>query len=227
MPATKGLTPREIETALAKLNRLSFGEYGVGLERLLHDDSPDAALRIQRLTGIALKRPFARPSKPRGYTRTGARRSWPWKKTSPAASANKAPKQYKVLNQLRQPGPWNERKPLAGTSGDSTPISWDTFKDDVDHERGLFKVLALYVEDKLKGRGRKTLKEYLDAKESPRFEAGLSLAANLAHLAVLTPLVRMLGLPADVAIGLALVGVQYGYRMLTDPNAGRVGDNRS
>ena len=227
MPATKGLTQREVKTALAKLNRLSLGEYGVGLEQLLRDDSPDAALRIQRLTGIALKRPFARTSKPQGYTRTGARRSWPWKKASPATSAKKAPRQYKVLNELRKPGPWNERKPLTGTAEDKKPISWDELKDDANNERGLFKVLALYVDDKLKGRGRKTLKEYLEAKESPRFEAGLSLAANVANWGVLTPLVTLIGLPAEVAIGLALVGVQFGYRKLTDTKTERVGDNSS
>lgn len=40
---------------------------------------------------------------------------------------------------------------------------------------------ALYVADKMKGRERKTLREYLEAEESRRFEAGLDLATLLSE----------------------------------------------
>ena len=63
-----------------------------------------------------------------------------------------------------------------GNADDVVPITWSQLKDDADNERGLFKILALYVDDKLKRREGKSLKEYLEADESPRFEAGLDLA---------------------------------------------------
>jgi hypothetical protein len=62
--------------------------------------------------------------------------------------------------------------PLAGTAEDLVPIKWEDFKDDVDNERGLFKILSLYVDDKLKRRDGKSFREHLEAKESRRFEAG-------------------------------------------------------
>jgi hypothetical protein len=122
------------------------------------------------------------------------------------------------------PGPWNERKPLSGTSDDEVPITWDQFKDDVEHERGLFKVVALYVADKVKGREGKTLREYFDDKESRRFEGGLDLAVLVSDAAVIGPLASLLGLPT-LAIGVALVGIQFGYRILTDPAEGILPDS--
>jgi hypothetical protein len=124
------------------------------------------------------------------------------------------------------PGPWNERKPVAGNGLDFTPITWTELKDDADNERGLFKILALYVDDKLKNRDRKTLREYLEADESRRFEAGLDLAALAVDWAVTAPLLTLLGIPS-LAVGVALVGIQYGYRRATDTKVERVGDGSS
>jgi len=84
------------------------------------------------------------------------------------------------------PGPWNERKPLAGTAEDLVPVKWEDFKDDVDNERRLFKILSLYVDDKLKRRDGKSFREYLEAKESRRFEAGLDLAVLLFDAAAMS-----------------------------------------
>ena len=151
------------------------------------DPSPDSALRVQRLTGIVLKRPFARAAPPLLYSKTGARRSWPWANDAPEQQAKVAPKEFAILNQLRMPGPWNERKPLAGNADDLEPITWNDLKDDADNERGLLKILALYVNDKLKHRDGKSFREYLEADESPRFEAGLDLAMLLFDAAVTGP----------------------------------------
>src|SRR6185436_12775866 len=101
-------------------------------------------------TGITLKRPFAEPRDNLSHSKTQARRVWLWKAASPEVSANVASTELKVLNELRMPGPWNERKPLTGTADDQVPISWEELKDYADHERGLFKLVALYVDDRFK-----------------------------------------------------------------------------
>lgn len=172
-----------------------------------------------------MKRPFAKEA-PSSYTITGARRSWPWAEDSPEDHAKTAPSEFAILNELRMPGPWNERKPLTGTADDLKPIEWADLKDDADHERGLFKILALYVDDKLKHRDRKSLREYLETKESPRFEAGLDLATLVFDAAVTVPVATLLGVPS-VAVGLVLVGIQYGFKKATDTVNERVGDEIS
>lgn len=211
-----------IRAAIAELDQLARHEYGCSLEDLLLDPSGLSAMRMQRIVGIVLKRPFAREAGPVAYARTGARRSWPWAAVSPEDLAAVAPAELAVLDKLRMPGSWNERKPDTG-SGDDEPISWSSFKDDADNERGLFKILALYVDDRLARRGTKKLQQYLEARESPRFEAGLDLATLAFDAAVTAPLAALLGIPT-LAVGVALVGIQYGYRRMTDANGERVGD---
>jgi hypothetical protein len=124
------------------------------------------------------------------------------------------------------PGPWNERKPPIGNADDPVPITWSQLEDDADNERGLFKILALYVDDKLKRRDERSFREYLEADESPRFEAGLDLAMLVFDATVTGPVATLLGIPT-LAVGLALVGIQYGYRKATDTNVERVGDQSS
>lgn len=226
MATNTDLRLEEVQAALEELNQVSLDEYGRGLEALLLDPSSDSALRLQRLVGIILKRPFARQADPVPYSRTRARHSWPWAEESPEGLAKVAPNEFAILNQLRLPGSWNERKSLAGNANDSVPITWDELKDDAENERGLFKVLALYVDDKLKRRDRRSLKEYLEADESRRFEAGLDLATLVFDAAVTGPIAALLGIPS-VAVGVVLVGIQYGYRRATDTNIERVGDQSS
>ena len=127
-----------------------------------------------------------------------------------------------ILQELRKPGPWNEIKPVL-TWQDADPVTWEKFKDDAEHERGLFKWLALYVSDRVNARERKSMREYLEAKESRKFEAGLDLSVLVFDAAVMGPVATLLGIPA-LAVGVALVGIQYGYRKLTDPAEDRIGD---
>jgi len=223
MATSETLTLEEVRVALAELDEISKDEYKCGLETLLLDTSPDAALRVQRVTGIVLKKPFAKRKSPPPYTRTGARWSWPWAKESPEEVGKRAEKEFEILNQLRMPGPWNERKPLAGNAEDHIPISWSELQDDADNERGLFKIMVLYVDDNIKGRHRRPLREYLEADESRHFEAGLDLATLVFDATVTAPRASLIGLPT-VSIGIALVGIQWGYRKLTDTNADRLGD---
>jgi hypothetical protein len=228
MTAKDPLQKAQIRAALTELNRLALDEYGMPLEALLLSREPISELRVQRLVGVVLKRKFAKPAPPAAYSATHALRSWPWPDggDSLVPIERDAAKELALIEQLRMPGPWNERKPLTGTVEDQVPVSWSKFKDDAEHERGLFKILALYVMDKFNKRETRTLKDYLETPESKRFEAGLDLATLLFDAGVTTPLASLLGMPT-LAVGVALVGIQYGYRKLTDPNEGRVGDGNS
>ena len=223
MTTGKAVTLEAVRAALTELDKISKDEYECGLEALLLDTSPDAELRVQRITGIVLKRPFARRDFPAPYTRTGARWSWPWANEAPEELASSAEKEFEILDQLRMPGPWNERKPLSGNAEDHVPISWGDLQDDADNERGLFKIMVLYVDDKIKGRHRRSLRDYVEADESRHFEAGLDLATLVFDATVTAPLASLVGLPT-VAVGIALVGIQWGYRKLTDTNVNRLGD---
>lgn len=221
MDATGEFSRERISAALADLDQLAREEYGKPLEALLVLQDGQAALRVQRLVGVAFKRRFTEPAGQDPQGLTGALRSWPWADDdSPPSMASATPQERRLLEKLREPGPWN------GWSRDGHTVSWRQFKDEVQHERGLFKVIALYASDRLKGHYGRPLDEYLAAQESRRFEGGLDLAVLLFDAGICGPLVAALGVPA-VAVGVALVAFQYGYRKLTDPEEDRHGDNRN
>ena len=224
MSQDQGLDRKTIQAAVDELDALSRDEYGCTLEALLLDTSRVSAPRVQRLVGIVLKRPFATKSGPNPDSETKARRSWPWKDGTPENQATLAPKELAILNEIRRPGSWHEPWRLEKVGEDGT-ISWNDLKDDAENERGLFKVLALYVDDRLKQRDRRSFAEYLDTQESRRFEAGLDLTTLIFDTTVTAPLVSLLGIPT-LAVGLTLVLVRYGYRVVTDPDH-RVGDARA
>jgi len=228
MTANKPLKKAQIRAALAELDELACAEYGEPLKALLLSRESISELRVQRLVGVALKRKFARPASPAPYSATRAKRSWPWLDggDSMVPVEADASKELALLERLRMPGSWNERKSLTGGAADLIPISWSEFKDDAEHERGLFKIVALYATDKFNKRQTKTLKAYLEGPESRRFEAGLDLATLLFDASVISPLAGVLGVPM-LAVGVALVGIQYGYRKLSDADTDRMGDSGS
>lgn len=230
---TTGITKEEINAALADLDELAKDEYGITLEEVLQDNVqldlgvPRAEIRLQRLTGIVLKRPFAKPEKRTEPSETGAVRSWKWQDSEPGGASSTHAKELDIINQLRIPGSWNERKPLTGSSDDDkVSLSWNQFTDDVDHERGLFKVLILYADDQLKGRPTRPLSEYTEAAESRKLEAGLDLATLIFDAAITAPLAGLLGVPTLV-VGTVLVGARFGYRKIIDPSQLRLGDSYS
>ena len=199
----------DVRHALAKLDNLCRSEYpGLTIEDLLTNGQPISPVRMQRLAGIALKRPFAEQGDASKDSETKARHSWPWSKKSP--DELKGTPEYKLLDELRLPGPWHEYQP-------EVEKNWDDLKRDAEEERGLFKIVALYVVDKFNQREPKTLREYFDAKESRRFEAGLDLALLLFDAAVTGPIVSLVGVPT-VGVTIALIGIQFGYRWMTDPH---------
>src|ERR1700688_2048384 len=161
MNTHSAITIEDVRRALADLDALCHSEYpGFTIEELLTNGQPISPVRMQRLAGIVLKRPFAVEGGVPYYSETGAQHSWPWRKESP--DKQKGTPEYKLLDELRLPGPWHEFQP-------EVEKNWDQLKGDADRERGLFKIVALYVVDKFDKREPKTLREYLDAKESRRF----------------------------------------------------------
>jgi hypothetical protein len=215
------LTIDQVRAALAELDKLSRSEYGLELQTLLLDKGSQSAVRLQRLTGIALKQPFAQREEAKQPGVTQARYAWPGRESDPDASA--APEAFALLDELRRPGPWRERSPYPPNDDPQAPITWKDLKEDAEHERGLFKVVALYAADKVNGRDGKTLREYYRAEESRKLESALDLAVVVSDFAVTGPIAAAVGVPT-VAVGLALIAVQFGYRLLTDPNADRQGD---
>lgn len=233
MTGAKGLDPAEIRAALAELDAIARDEYGPkvkGLDDLLADPTRLGALRMQRVVGISLKRAFAdqkrrSPSDPQSETR--ANNSWPWKEPgTPEDQAQAAPREFALLEELRKPGPWNEPSGYLQRADPTAPIDWDDFKRDVETERGLFKVAILYAQDRINWRETKTFREYLDAKESRKFEAGLDTADLLTKEIILAPLMAVLGV-SPLAVGIALVLFRYGHRRATDTNLERIGDERA
>lgn len=55
------LSRQEAEAALLELRDLAQTEYGVELERLFFSGSEEDRMRLVRLAGIVVKRPFAEP----------------------------------------------------------------------------------------------------------------------------------------------------------------------
>jgi hypothetical protein len=209
------LSKQQIDEALADLDRLSDKEYGYGLDELLNDpDHKLADLRLQRLTGILIKRSFAH-SLPIGAapTETKSRRAWKWDLDKFSDPRLAETPEYKVLDELRREMNQSEHE-----------ATFQQLTDEAEHERGLFKVLALWVSDKLKHEKGKSFKDYFEAEESPRFEAVLDVSTTVFQAAIAPVLAPFLPIPG-VVVSLILIGVRFGYRSLTD--IADLGDNRS
>ncbi len=123
-----------------------------------------AALRLERLTGILLKRGFTN-SEVRTI-KTCAKRVWHWDIEKLTKGESSAEAEFVLLNKLRGPGPWNEPWIWAPKEQDNSAITWDAFTKDVDSERGLFKVIALFLKDVLNDNEKKTIEEHHRSKES-------------------------------------------------------------
>jgi hypothetical protein len=113
LAASSALTKSDVVLALADISELSAAEYGIGIESLLL--LPDSSLRLQRLSGILLKRKFAAAGPP-GSSLTGARFSWRWIPASFEFPPADSTREFALLNALRMPGSWNEIKPCPAPS---------------------------------------------------------------------------------------------------------------
>ena len=96
---------------------------------------------------------------------------------------------------------------------------------DVNQERGLFKIVALYLKDRLDKSGEtKTIAEYYNAEESETLCRGLDLATILAQGTIIGPIMSAVGV-TGLAVGLALYVADYGVSRLFDRNIDRKGDD--
>ena len=145
------LTKHQVDETLRQLDRLCREEYQTdrqyGLVDLLADtDSELGAIRLQRLTGILLKRRFAEP-KPicNRQSETLANHSWKWDLGRFADPDLQLINEFRVLNDIRG---------KLWEGGDREP-TWIDLRHEAEHERGLFKVLVLWIDDTIKGEKKK------------------------------------------------------------------------
>ena len=90
------------------------------------------------------------------------------------------------------------------------PHGFEVLTYQVDTERGLFKVTALWLQDRLRGQETRSLREYYGAAESARFEALLDAADSLAVLA-LTPVYAAVFPAGALAVPFVLIAAKFGY----------------
>ena len=215
------LTQEKIKQGLNDLEKLAHDEYGITFEEILADENPQ---RLERITGILIKRPFA-TSREREqndpFSETGAHTIWTWDIEKLKVGVPEAEKEYELLNKLCKPGPWHEEW------NQTTGTTWEAFADDVDQERGLFKVMALYLKDRLDKSGKtRTIAEYYKAEESETLKRGLDLATILAQASIVAPIISAVGIPG-LAVSLALFVADYGADRLFDSEMDREGDDYS
>jgi hypothetical protein len=192
------LTKEEIQAAVKEIDRLSCMEYGRGLLDLLAN--PQGFEQLERLTGVLLKRNFATSIDLEGRTgNAGARRAWKWQTDRFSDSKVQQTREFEILETLQEYHGYQSLNELA---------------DDADHERGLFKILALWVSDKLKGEKGKSFREYFEAEETPNFEALLDVSTLTFQMAAGAALAAVVPVPA-IAVSLGLIATQYGYRRIT------------
>ena len=148
------LTRDEIYRSLRELNRLCRAEYDAPLLEVM--DNP---AKLRRLGGLTIKRPFATPMPASPKSATGARRSWAWNDDL-FDSPNRDLPEFQLLDSLRA---WRGLGPA--------PRGFEVLAAQVETERGLFKVAASWLQDRLRGRETKSLREYYGAAESARVAA--------------------------------------------------------
>lgn len=194
------MTDEAIIRALEKLDALAQAEYGTTAVDVVEDPA-----RLRRLTGIMLKEPFA-TAHPigSGPTMTGARRYWKWDIDRLTKPADPSSPEYEMLDELR--------KHFDLGRGDD---GLRTLVEQAEHERGLFKILAQWLNDKLRGRESKSVREYYLAKESTKADALLDLADYLANFA-LTPVYVALLPAGGFVVPLLLLVAKHGYKAMSE-----------
>ena len=204
------LSETQIQAAITEVDQMSRSEYGIDLVSLLDDpDATMARLRLKRLTGILLKRAFAHPvALGNQRSQTKARRAWVWDIERFTDESRVKTPEFALLDELRQDVPRQR-----GTA--SLPPTFKSLVDEADHERGLFKVFALWLGDRLARREGRSFKEYFGADEPPVVEAALD-ASTLAAIAAIGPLIApFVPIPA-VVVSFVLIGIKFGYRSITE-----------
>ncbi len=195
-----------IRAGVDDLDRLCLQEYRCSLIELLHaKDEALAARRLRRLTGIVLKQDFAEPAPIASHpTDTGARRRWIWHDSvRDGTIADPSNPNFVVLDQLR------EELPRLIPENPQRQATWPDLVDEAQHESGLFRVLARWVDDKLQRRPSKSFREYYLGE--PSLDVGT--AADVVEVVfnhAMAPVFAAFIPGAGLAVPLILIGARYG-----------------
>lgn len=201
------LCPSEIRHAVEDLDALSREEYGIALRSLLADpDRNRGSERMKRITGIVLKRKFAAPHAiPPGATFTQANRAWEWNSAQFEDASLQKTDEFVILDGIRDSLP-----ALTGYR----QASWDQLVTEADTERGLYKLLTLWLNDKWNKRETKAIKDYLARDESAELKAALDIADFVSQQAIVLALLPIVP-HAEVVVALSLIAAAYGHEKIT------------
>lgn len=206
------LSHDEYQAAVDDLDKLCRSEYDAGLVDILQDEDRDLTLeRLRRLTGILLKRPFGAATTARKEeTATGANFYWDWQFDRLFNPLPEARPQYDLLVQI-----------VTTPSEQAIGIPDDQLQGRLGDlaERGVYKVLALWIKDKLKGDETKSFREYTAQPESAEFHTLLNIADWASQGVIGTVLASTVGVPA-VVVSLGLIMGKYGYQKLVEERDG-------
>ena len=194
------LTLQEAQAALADLRALSKDEYGVELEHLFFSQDEESRMRLVRLSGIVVKRPFAVPEEQAHYSgNLGASNAWYWDVNKLNDPAKEQTPEYQLLEKVRADAGM-EKDGLLG----------------IAQEAGLMYVVGRWLYGKVTEDEARSVVDLYYEKKSKETELAIS-AANLLPVAGL--LAGVTGIPA-LGVSLAMLLVQYGFEKLTAPDAG-------
>lgn len=202
------LSRSEIQRSVRDLDALCRDEYSVELRTLLNDpDREQASERLKRLTGIVLKRKFGEshvidPS----AARTKSRRAWEWKLERFDDANLQMTDEFAVLDGIRQS--------LPAVTG-YRQARWDQLVTEADTERGLYKLLVLWVDDTWNKRETKSIKAYLAQNESAELKAALDIADFVSQQALAFALAAIVP-HAEIVVALSIIAAAYGHEKITN-----------
>lgn len=194
------LTLEEAEAALADIRLLAKDEYGVELEQLFFSQDEESRMRLVRLSGILVKRPFAVPEEREHHSgNLGASKAWYWDVDKLNDPAREQTPEYQLMEKVRTD---------QGMEKDGLL--------NIAQEAGLMYVVGRWLYGKVtEDEARSFVDLYYETK-SKETELAIS-AANLLPVAGM--LAGVTGIPA-LGVSLAMLLVQYGFEKLTAPDAG-------
>jgi len=187
------LTEKQVADALAEINKLAEEEYGLPLEALLTSNLAEE--RLLRLSGVLIKRPFAKRNPPGVYNPTNANYSWHWNIARFSDPQLTDLDEYKILKEIRDLE-CNE--------------SWSEIKN-MSHEAGLMWAVGKWLTGQIAGE-EKTFRDCYYDSTSP----GVNLLVNFTNLIPFASLMAgVVGGPL-IAVQLSLFAMQFGYEKLTE-----------
>ena len=193
------LTLQEAEVAIAELRALAKDEYGVELEQLFFSGNEEDAMRLVRLSGILVKRPFAVPEECEDYSgNLGASKAWYWNVDKLNDPAREQLPEYQLLEQVRLDQGMEKNNMLG-----------------IAQEAGLMYVVGRWLYGKVTEDEARSFVDLYYEEKSKETELAIS-AANLLPVAGM--LAGVTGIPA-LGVSLAMLLVQYGFEKMTAPEA--------